>query len=576
MENQEILKLLKLNVKLLELHDENQFKVRAYQSAIFSLDKYNIALKGLSISALEKLPNVGKGIAAAINEMVTRGTFQELEKFLSITPPGVVEMLSIKGIGPKKIRGIWQDLGVLELESLKQACVDGTITKVKGIGEKLQEEILEFLAFKEASKGKSFYSDIEEIAIKIEKELQHIFGNENAILVGEVRRMMEIVETVQYIVAANNEIETFAKLNNLLFLEQDEKLSSPFVWRGSIASSQIKVEIKIYNADKYASQVYSHSAGKKHLSQNLSYFDLPAISLFSYLKSNSFATEKDIFEALNWPQIPPESREGMFEFEAVKSGSFPILLQDQDLKGIFHNHSTYSDGEHTLEEMATYCRDLGYEYLGISDHSKTANYARGLYENDIAKQQKEIDELNIKLAPFKIFKGIESDILGDGSLDYEENVLKSFDFIVASIHANLKMDIDKATTRLIKAIENPYTTMLGHPTGRLLLRRQGYPINHAKIIEACAANGVIVEINANPWRLDLDWRWVNYAVKKGVMLSINPDAHEMAGYLDMHYGVCVGRKGGLPKEMTFNALSLIEVEVYLKAKRSVIANSGAH
>jgi len=570
MENQEILKLLKLNAKLLELHDENPFKVKAYQSAIYNLDKLSVLLANLSVSDLEKLPNVGKSLAAALFEITNKRTFQELENFLAITPSGVVEMLSIKGIGPKKIRRIWKDLKIENLEELKQACLNGSITQVKGIGDKLQEEILEFLAFKEASKGKSFYSDVEEIALHIKNDLQLIFGEENAKLVGEARRMMEIVETIQYIINGNNAYEVFEKIKTVKSIEPNNLLSSPFIWRGCVANTEIKVEIKIYQSASFASQVYLHSAGKKHLNQNLLEFNNQNISLYNYLKNNSFTSETQIFENLNWPEIHAESREGLFEFEAIASGKYPDLIRDAHLKGIFHNHSTYSDGEHTLEEMATYCKELGYEYLGISDHSKTANYAKGLYENAILKQHKEIDELNERLTPFKIFKGIESDILGDGSLDYEPDVLQSFDFIVASIHANLKMDIEKATGRLIKAIENPFTTMLGHPTGRLLLRRQGYPINHAKIIEACAANGVIIEINANPWRLDLDWRWVNYAINKGVMLSINPDAHEMVGYLDMHFGVCVGRKGGLTKEMTFNALPLNEVKGYLDNRKSKI------
>jgi DNA polymerase (family 10) len=298
------------------------------------------------------------------------------------------------------------------------------------------------------------------------------------------------------------------------------------------------------------------------------------VPLFSILKGQTFASEIEIFEQLNWPFIEPELREGTFEIEAAKTNTLPKLVQDSDLKGIFHNHSTYSDGENTLEEMAMYCKELGYQYLGISDHSKTATYAKGLYEDKIVTQHKEIDAFNAKFLQsdgqplFKIFKGIESDILGDGSLDYEEDVLKSFDFIVASIHSNLKMDIEKASQRLIKAIENPYTTMLGHPTGRLLLRRQGYPINHAMIIDACAANNVIIEINANPWRLDIDWRWIHYALEKGVMLSINPDAHELQGYHDMHYGVCVGRKGGLTADMCFNSKPLLEVEKYFNKRKS--------
>jgi DNA polymerase (family 10) len=220
--------------------------------------------------------------------------------------------------------------------------------------------------------------------------------------------------------------------------------------------------------------------------------------------------------------------------------------------------------------MAEYCKELGYEYLGISDHSRSAFYAGGLEAERIQKQHLEIDQLNLEMAPFRIFKGIESDILSDGSLDYPEEVLASFDFIVASIHSILNMDIRRATERLIRAIQNPYTTILGHPTGRLLLRREGYPIDHKKVIDACAAHGVVIEINANPWRLDLDWRWVRYALDQGVKLSINPDAHEMEGYADMKYGVLIGRKGGLNKEMTFNSMSRDEIAAYFAARKAKI------
>ncbi|TAG64005.1 MAG: PHP domain-containing protein, partial [Runella slithyformis] len=237
---------------------------------------------------------------------------------------------------------------------------------------------------------------------------------------------------------------------------------------------------------------------------------------------------------------------------------------------ILHNHSTYSDGKHSLEVMARFCQELGFEYLGIADHSQTATYAQGLSVERVRQQHQEIDQLNAQFAgsekPFKILKGIESDILGDGSLDYPDAILATFDYVVASVHSNLDMSLEKATARLLRAIENPYTTILGHPTGRLLLTRAGYPIDYKAIIDACAQHGVVIEINASPWRLDLDWRWIAYCLEKNVLLSINPDAHEKDGYFDMHYGVGVARKGGLTTNMTFNALTLSQMEVYLKSR----------
>jgi len=267
--------------------------------------------------------------------------------------------------------------------------------------------------------------------------------------------------------------------------------------------------------------------------------------------------------------MKPEIREGDTFIKRAETNELPELISYNHLKGTLHNHSTWSDGVNTIEEMALYCRDtLKLEYLGMCDHSKSAFYAKGLSIERVLQQQEEIDHLNKKLNGFHIFKGIESDILNDGSLDYPDEILKKFDFIVASVHSNLKMDEEKATARIIKAIENPYTSILGHPTGRLLLSRKGYPIDYKKVIDACAANKVVIEINANPLRLDLDWRWHQYALEKGVMLSINPDAHRNEGFLDMHYGVIVGRKGGLYKEKCLNALSLHEIEHYFKEKRS--------
>jgi len=267
--------------------------------------------------------------------------------------------------------------------------------------------------------------------------------------------------------------------------------------------------------------------------------------------------------------IEPELREGTNEIELAKNSALPRLITYADLKGSLHNHSTYSDGVHSLKEMAQYLRDeLKMEYLGICDHSKTAVYANGLSIERLEQQWAEIDRLNAELAPFKIFKGIESDILSDGSLDYPDDVLAKFDFVVASIHSNLKMDEEKATTRLIKAIENPYTTMLGHPTGRLLLSRAGYPIDFKKVIDACAANNVVIEINANPLRLDLDWRWHQYALDKGVLLSVNPDAHRKEGFLDMEFGIYVARKGGLSAERCLNAFSLEEITTYFNNRKS--------
>ncbi|PWK26791.1 DNA polymerase (family 10) [Arcicella aurantiaca] len=561
MSNEEIVSLLELTVKLLELHDENEFKIKNLGFATRALDKTTEDLLNLSVEQLAGLPSVGKSIAGKIDEIRRTGTTQELTELLSRTPEGVLEMLQIKGIGPKKVRTIWQELGITDNRELLLACENGEVAKLKGFGDKIQATIKESILYAQSNTGKLRMEKGEELAQILFDELEKQF--EQVEIVGDVRRKNEIVNSIQLVVGHTKPWEVQQFLNALNYLQQDEKISSPFAWRGKFQEKEIPVEIQVCSPQQFVNQVFIYSSSEKHLATN---------GIYKRVNQQIFDSEEAIYESLNIPYIIPEMREGRFEFDWVQNHQNEELVTWDSLKGILHNHSTYSDGKHTLEAMADYCRELGFEYLGIADHSKTASYAKGLSEERIIEQHAEIEKLNQKYAsmtdrPFKILKGIESDILGDGSLDYADDVLKSFDYIVASIHQNLKMTEEKAMSRIIKAIENPYTTILGHPTGRILLSRAGYPIDYQKVIDACAANGVVIEINASPYRLDLDWRWIQYALEKNVMLSINPDAHEKEGYFDMHYGVAVARKGGLTSKMTFNVLSLSEMEEYLKGKR---------
>jgi DNA polymerase (family 10) len=282
---------------------------------------------------------------------------------------------------------------------------------------------------------------------------------------------------------------------------------------------------------------------------------------FPGLDFRGLETEAAVFQKVAMPYLAPELREQAWPLE--KNG-LENLVEEGQIKGVVHAHTTYSDGINSLREMALFAKENGYQYLGLTDHSKSAFYANGLKEDRLLAQWQEVDALNRELAPFRIFKGIESDILSDGSLDYEENILKQFDFIIASIHSNLRMDLEKATTRLLRAIENPYTTILGHPTGRLLLSRPGYPVDHEKIIDACAANQVAIELNANPYRLDLDWTWIQYALEKGVLIAINPDAHSTGGIHDIHYGTLSARKGGLTADKCLTCFELADFERFIK------------
>ena len=561
------LRLLKRSIQLMELHDENSFKIRNYQSALNNIDRNDISIIDKSVEQLQAEAGMGKSIAEFVFALVTTGTHPYLEDLLAKTPSGILEILEIKGLGPKKVKALWEDLNITSTHELLEACQSGQVAKAKGFGEKTQESILQSLQFREANQGKWLYADIEELVTALGDQIKGLNGVTEVVTVGEFARKSEIIETVEWLIATENQRETLSKLSGLKNLEQDQKSSSPFKWRGKMIEPEVNMLIHFAKPSHFVEEKIVRTGTKAHLL----YFVEGEKTLVDVLRENApYISEIEFFEKAGLPWIPEELREGYIEFDLAKAGKIPQLLEEKDLKGILHNHSTYSDGKHTLRQMAEYCKELGYQYLGISDHSRTAFYAGGLEIEKVQKQHQEIDQLNKELAPFIIFKGIESDILTDGSLDYPNEVLASFDFIVSSIHSNLGMDRKKATTRLLNAVMNPYTTILGHPTGRLLLRREGYPIDHKAIIDACAVHNVVIEINANPWRLDLDWRWVDYAMDKGVKLSINPDAHEMEGYADMKYGVIAGRKGGLTKDMTFNAMSADEIGKYFQDRKSKI------
>ena len=569
MTNSEIVETLELTARLLELHEADAFKIRAYGAAAFNLDKLNNQqIAELSFGDLIKIQGVGKGVAGKIIELVEKGSIKETDELLATTPPGVLEMFKIKGIGPKKIANLWHESGIETIAELEAACLDGSIAKLKGFGEGTQQKILESLAFLRSQTGKLRMNQAEALSQLVLDELEKHFDRVE--IAGEVRRKSETVETLRFLIPADSPVAVQKILSNLEILHQDIKNSTPFVWRGKAFDQDILVEIVGVPSTKIENELFVQSSAEGHLA----YPGADGRTLLQIARAEAVDVEEEIYQKAGLPYIVPEMREGHGEFIWAQNNTPDQLVTWDDLKGILHNHSTYSDGQNSLEEMATFCRDLGFEYLGIADHSQTAAYASGLKVEKVREQHAEIDQLNARFAaenpekPFKILKGIESDILGDGALDYSDDVLATFDYVVASVHSNLTMSLEKATARLLKAIENPYTTILGHPTGRLLLSRDGYPIDYKAIIDACAEHNVIMEINASPWRLDLDWRWVGYCLEKGVKLSINPDAHHTEGYFDMHYGVAIGRKGGLTKSMTFNALSLEEMDKYLAGRKA--------
>ncbi len=567
--NADIVETIELTAKLLELHNEDEFRIKTFTNAAYNLDKYIGELAQLDFPQLTQIQGVGKMMAGKILEIVSSGTLREMQDLLAKTPEGVLEMFKIKGLGAKKIKVLWNELGLDNLNDLQIACENGSLAKVKGFGEKTKDSILESLLFIQSQAGKLRMNKAAALAEVIAEELGKYF--ENVAISGQIRRQSETVDRLVFLVSYKNTLPDFEAEGFI----KEEKNASPFVWRGKYLENKIDVEIRYVIDNQLLTKQFLYTADENHLKyRNEKGVSLLSTALATSLPENpsQVTVEEGIYEKFGIPYIVPEMREGGFEFDWIQKNKNEDLVTWESLKGILHNHSTYSDGQHSLEQMATYCKELGFEYLGIADHSQSATYASGLLITKVQQQHAEIEQLNKKLSidrPFKILKGIESDILGDGSLDYPDEVLASFDYIVASVHSNLTMNQVRATERLVRAIENPYTTILGHPTGRLLLSRKGYPIDYKEVIDCCAANNVVIEINASPYRLDLDWRWIQYAIERNVMLSINPDAHEMQGYHDMHYGVAVARKGGLTKNMTFNALSLIEMQAYLNKKKGL-------
>jgi DNA polymerase (family 10) len=556
MENKPIARTLRLLSQLMELHEVNPFKIKSIANAAFKVDKLPYPIAGKTIAELEKIDGIGKSLASKIAELLETGSMAELQDMLDKTPEGIVEMMGIKGIGAKKVATIWKELGIENVGELYYACNENRLIEAKGFGLKTQDEIRKVIEFRMAGNGKFLYAQVEEEAKLLMDEIKGVFPEALKHFAGEFRRLNEIITELVIVIGSLNQEVAFNALANSQIL-CNVSLNGDHI--GGELKNGLLVDIICVDKAEYYKELFINTGTEEHVEAVLNRINVeleePSSEEFIYTKAG-----------LAW--IQPELREGDTFIERAANNTLPTLITYHDLKGTLHNHSTWSDGVNTVEEMALYCRDdLKLEYLGMCDHSKSAFYAKGLSIERVLQQHEEIDHINKKLNGFHIFKGIESDILNDGSLDYPDEILQRFDFIVASVHSNLKMVEDKATARLIKAIENPYTTILGHPTGRLLLSRKGYDIDYKKVIDACAANKVIIEINANPVRLDLDWRWHQYALDKGVMLSINPDAHRNSGFLDMEYGVNVARKGGLTKEMCLNALSLDEIKKVFELKK---------
>lgn len=543
MTNKEIASLFNEMAGLMELHGENEFRIKSYANSYLAIRKLDTPLVDMSPAELTSIRGIGKTMADKILEIKHKGSFDSLEELRAKTPQGVREMLSIKGIGPKKLISIWKELGVESPGELLYACRENRLLALKGFGNKIQEDLIRVLEFHHSNSSLFLLANIQSDIREISDQLKKCQPGIEIFLCGEARRMMPVLDKLCFLISRKPSSlpEDMAALE-----EQDHKITA--IWK-----EKIPLELKIASFPLSAEVQLEETGGSE--------------AFLRYLGTKTgtdpeIPDERTYFQNAGLAYIPPECRD-LHQFEGFEESR---LVDHQDIRGVIHNHSTYSDGNASLRQMAEECIRLGYEYLVISDHSKSAFYANGLSIERVEMQWREIDVLNRELAPFRIYKSIESDILSDGSLDYPEDILSGFELVIASIHSNLKMSEEKAMERLLKAIGHPATRILGHPTGRLLLSRQGYPIDHKRIIDACAEHRVVIELNANPMRLDLDWNWIPYAQERGVMISINPDAHNLNGIRDIGHGVHAARKGGLLQNNCLNCYNTSKFNEWISSK----------
>ena len=551
MDNYAIADQLSLLAKLMDIHGENSFKSKSYASAAFAIEKLPQEITGVPKEKIFQIRGIGESVGKKVVEILETGELQALQEYISNTPPGVLEMMNIKGLGPKKINVLWKEMSIDTIGELQKACAENRIADKKGFGEKTQQNILNAIQFQQQNAGKYLYARLEPFAEAFTVKLKEKFPGEKTEVTGAFRRQLEIVESLEWVTTVTSEA-----LRNFLVSDEIQLVSDRDGELILTAENTLLLSFHITSDENFYQRLFDTSASTAFLEA----WKQPAVK-----KINS---EEDIFKAASLPYIPPFLRESPSIISKATDTNFDVV-QTSDIKGLIHSHSNWSDGAHTIEEMAKELITLGFEYLVISDHSKAAFYANGLSEERIREQHRYIDDLNRQLAPFKIFRSIECDILNDGALDYENKILSTFDLVITSVHSNLDMDEEKAMKRLLGAITNPYTTILGHMTGRLLLRRKGYPVDHKLIIDACAENHVVIEINASPSRLDIDWRWIDYAMEKGILLSINPDAHTTDEFHNIRYGVLVAQKGGLPAKKNLSSFSLREFENYLQETKKL-------
>ena len=566
-----VIKILEDIAVLLELTGENPFKSRAYQNAARNLEKVESDLdEVVRQGKIYEIEGIGEAIGKKIVELMTTGKLEYYEKLKTSVPSGHLEMLKISGLGPKKIHALYEQLGIKTIGELEYACHENRLVELKGFGKKSQENILAGIEKLKVYKERRLYAEVEGQAEALLTSLKEYKDISAVSIAGSLRRGNETVKDIDILASSPNPeklARAFANLDQVASV-----ISSGETKVSVVLKSGINADLRIVTESEFPYALHHFTGSKEHNTAMRGRakdrgIKMNEYGLFRGEKNIKCASEDEIFAALGLQFIEPELRENMGEIEAAEKSVLPLLVEEKDVQGLFHIHTNFSDGTDTLESIVNAAKKMGLKYIGISDHSRSAYYAGGLKEEDIERQHELIDKLNEKYKPFYIFKGIESDILPDGSLDYDEGILARFDFVIAAVHSNFNMSAEEMTGRIKKALQNNYTTMLAHPTGRLLLSREPYALNIMEIIDVAAEFGKALELNANPHRLDLDWRNCIHAKKKGVKIAINPDAHQTAGLQDISFGIKIARKGWLTKGDCLNCLNLKEMKAYLLNKQ---------
>ncbi len=572
MNNTDIANILEEIAELMELKGDNPFKIRAYYNGARVVEGLAQEIAQIAVDGkLREIKGIGEGLAATISELVKKGKSEVHEKLRKSLPAGILDLLRIQGLGPKRAKIIYEKLKVKNIEDLKEACQKDKIAKLEGFGAKTQTNILAGIQTLSKTAGSFLFSEAWNEAnqyVKFLKTSKDIIRIEIA---GSLRRRKEVVHDVDILISAKDQKKIHKHFRSYpqiarIIAQGDTKSSA-------ILKSGLQIDLRTITNQEFPYALHHFTGSKEHNVAMRTMAKKEGLKISEYgihrgKKLVPCKTEEDIYKLFQLSYISPELREDWGEIESARKDDLPELVEAKDIKGIFHVHSDYSDGVATLEQMIARAEELGYEYVGISDHSKTAVYANGLSIERLEKQNRELDKLEKKYKNIRIFRGIESDILQDGALDYPDKVLKSFDFVIGSIHSRFKMPEAEMTKRICRAIENSYMTIWGHPTGRLLLERAPYSVNFDQIFQTAKKHGVVVEINANPHRLDLDWRMMKEAKQKGLRFSINPDAHSVAGLSDVFFGVGIARKGWLEKKDLINTMSTREMEAYLQKRKS--------